>query len=181
MSKYSFLLQSQEPEYFYLLPSLRLAKHGGWWVAESIEQEEASKAQSQATIKAVQLAKKISKSRGISLEKAFDMLQGGTEIAEIDLLEEFTEETLSMLSSTGSVEMVNAKMVTTFIRCRGEAEIDGRWKRVDDWSIEDTKSMGRKTIANALQFISDEQSAETEDVNAVKKEKEEKSKSLSKT
>ena len=150
-------------------------------VAESIEQEEASKAQSQATIKAVQLAKKISKSRGISLEKAFEMLQGGSEMAEIDLLEEFTEETLSMLNSSGSVELVNAKMVTTFIRCRGEAQIDGNWKRVDDWSIEDTKSMGRKVITNALEFISEEQSAETEDVEAVKKEAAEKPKSLSKT
>ena len=181
MSKYSFLLQSEETDYFYLLPSLRLAKHGGWLVAESIEQEEASRAQSQATIKAVQLAKKISKSRGISLEKAFEMLQGGSEMAEIDLLEEFTEETLSMLNSSGSVELVNAKMVTTFIRCRGEAQIDGNWKRVDDWSIEDTKSMGRKVITNALEFISEEQSAETEDVEAVKKEAAEKPKSLSKT
>ena len=43
MSKYSFLLQGQEPEYFELLPTLRLQKYGGWLVAEAIEQEEAGK------------------------------------------------------------------------------------------------------------------------------------------
>ena len=52
MSKYSFLLQSEEPEYFELTPKVRLRQHGGWLVAEGIEQEELSKAQSQATIRA---------------------------------------------------------------------------------------------------------------------------------
>jgi DNA topoisomerase-1 len=73
MSKYSFLLQGQEPEYFELLPSLRLRKYGGWLVAESIEQEETSRAQSQATIRAVQLAKKIAATKGISLEDALKL------------------------------------------------------------------------------------------------------------
>ena len=39
MSKYSFLLQSEEPEFFELSPKLRLRQHGGWLVAEGIEQE----------------------------------------------------------------------------------------------------------------------------------------------
>ena len=39
MSKYSFLLQSEEPEFFALTPKMRLRKHGGWLVAEGIEQE----------------------------------------------------------------------------------------------------------------------------------------------
>jgi hypothetical protein len=76
-----------------------------------------------------------------------------------------------MLSSVGSVEMSNARVVTTFIRCRGEAMIDGEWKPVDDWSIDDTKSMGRKLIAKTMEFINDEQQAEIAEAGLAKKER----------
>jgi hypothetical protein len=171
MSKYSFLLQGEEPEYFELLPTLRLRKYGGWLVAEAIEQEETSRAQSQATIRAVQLAKRIATARDIPLDEAFELLQSGANLSEMELLGEFTEETLGMLSSVGSVEVSNARVVTTFIRCRGEAMIDGEWQRVDDWSVDDTKSMGRKLIAKTMEFIAEEQRAEMEDAAVVKKAK----------
>ena len=58
MSKYSFLLDTKTEEFFELLPNIRMKKYGGWLVAEAIEQEEISKLQSQATIRAVQLAKR---------------------------------------------------------------------------------------------------------------------------
>jgi hypothetical protein len=179
MSKYSFLLQGEEPEYFELLPSLRLRKYGGWLVAESIEQEEASRTQSQATIRAVQLAKKIALAKGIPLEEAFDMLQGGDVISEMDLLGDFTEETLGMLSSVGGVETSNARIVTTFLRCRGEALMDGEWKRTDDWSLDDTKAMGRKLIAATLEFIAEEQQVEIAEAGAAKKAKQTKAKASS--
>ena len=160
MSKYRFVLQGKEPEYFELLPTLRLRKHGGWLVAEAIEQEEASKYQSQATVRAVQLAKRIAKAKDISLTEAFDLLQGGGGLSEMELLEDFAEETLQMLDGPGGVEANNARMATTFIRCRGEAMIDGEWARVDDWSIEDTKEMGRPLIAKVMEFVISEQEAE---------------------
>jgi len=163
MSKYSFVLQGKEPEYFELLPTLRLRKHGGWLVAEAIEQEEASKNQSQATVRAVQLAKRIAKAKDISLTEAFDLLQGGGGLSEMELLEDFAEETLQMLDGSGGVEANNARMATTFIRCRGEAMIDGGWTRVDDWSIEDTKEMGRPLIAKVMEFVISEQEAETKE------------------
>lgn len=159
MSKYSFLLQGKECEYFELLPNLRLRKHDGWLVAESIEQEEISRAQSQATIRAVQLAKRIATAKGIELDEAFGLLQGGTGLSEMELLGDFTEETLSMLNSGTSVEVGNAKLVTAFMRCRGEAFIDDQWQSVDDWSMEDTKGMDLATIARAIEFIMAEQEA----------------------
>jgi len=168
MSKYSFLLQGQEPEYFELLPTLRLQKYGGWLVAEAIEQEAAGKAQSQATIRAVQLAKRIASSKNITLDEAFEVLQSGSGLTEIELLDEFTEETLAMISSGGGVEIGNARMATTFIRCRGEALIDGSWKRVDDWSMDDTKAMGRQLITKTMEFVSEEQQAEVEESMAKK-------------
>lgn len=171
MSKYSFLLQSKEAKYFELTPFIRLQKHGGWLVAEAIEQEEISKAQSQATIRAVQLAKRIASVKDIPLDKAFDLLQGGGGLSEMDLLGDFTEETLSMLNSSTSMEVSNAKLVTTFIRCRGEGLIDGEWQRLDDWSIEDTKSMGKATTALAMEFIFEEQQADGKEGEAKKARK----------
>lgn len=162
MSKYSFLLQTEEAEYFELLPSLRLRKHGSWLVAESIEQEEISRTQSQATIRAVQLAKRIAADREISLEDAFNTLQGGADLSEMELLSEYTEEALDMLSGASSAESGNAKLVTAFLRTRGQGLVDGDWVNLDDWSFEDTKQMDKNTITKAIEFIVSEQSLEEE-------------------
>lgn len=171
MSKYSFLLASEEAEYFELTSTLRLQKHGGWLVAESIEQEEISKAQSQSTIKAVQLAKKIALAKDIPLDEAFEMLQGGGGFSEAELLSEYTEETLSMVTSGGSAELGNAKLITAFVRCRGEGKIGDTWKRLDDWSLEDTKTMTREMQTKMLEFIAEEQDAEVKAAQAKKSRK----------
>lgn len=161
MSKYSFLLQSEEPEYFELLPTLRLKKHGGWLVAESIEQEEISRAQSKATIQAVQLAKRVAKDKGISLEEAFAALQGGGSLTEMDLLSDYTEDALDMLTGGASAEASNARMVTVFMRTRGEGLIGDSWQPLDEWSIQDTKQMSRSLVAKVLEFVVEEQTAES--------------------
>lgn len=160
MSKYSFLLASKEDQYFTLTPSIRLKKRGGWLVAEAIEQEEISKAQSQATIRAVQLAKRIAVAKDIELDEALALLQGGGEISDLELLSDFTEETLQMISNGGSVEAGNARLVTTFIRCRGEGLIDDQWVKLNDWTAEDTEQMTRPIIQKAMEFIISEQASE---------------------
>ena len=78
----------------------------------------------------------------------------------MDLLSDFTEETLSMIGSGGSVEGNNARLVTAFIRCRGEGMIEGAWTALPDWSIEDTTGFTRETIGKALDFIANEQEVE---------------------
>ncbi|MFZ9922279.1 MAG: hypothetical protein ACO3E4_05150 [Candidatus Nanopelagicaceae bacterium] len=170
MSKYSFLLQTKAEDYFELLPEIRMKKYGGWLVAEAIEQEEISKLQSQATIRAVQLAKKIALAKDIPLDEAFGLLQGGGgSITEAELLSEYTEETLSMITSGSSVESTNARMVTAFIRSRGQGMIDGEWQDLADWELEDTKNLPRKAIAKVVEFIAEEQNAETQEAMAAKK------------
>lgn len=163
MSKYSFLLQTEEAEYFELLPTLRLRKHGSWLVAETIEQEEISRAQSQATIRAVQLAKRVAADKEITLEEAFNVLQGGADLTEMELLSEYTEDTLEMLTGGTSAEAGNAKLVTAFIRTRGQGLIDGEWAAISDWTFDDTKQMDKKTITKAIEFIVSEQSQEEEE------------------
>ena len=170
MSKYSFLLQTKAEDYFELLPEIRMKKYGGWLVAEAIEQEEISKLQSQATIRAVQLAKKIATAKDIPLDEAFGLLQGGGgSITEAELLSEYTEETLGMITSGSSVESTNARMVTAFIRSRGQGLIDGEWQDLADWEIEDTKNLPRKAIAKVVEFIAEEQNAETQEAVEAKK------------
>jgi hypothetical protein len=170
MSKYSFLLQTKAEDYFELLPEIRMKKYGGWLVAEAIEQEEISKLQSQATIRAVQLAKRIATAKDIPLDEAFGMLQGGGgSITEAELLSEYTEETLSMITSGSSVESTNARMVTAFIRSRGQGLIDGEWQDLADWELDDTKNLPRKAIAKVVEFIAEEQNAETQEAVAAKK------------
>ena len=169
MSKYSFLVQTKTEGYFELLPEIRLKKYGSWLVAESIEQEEISKLQSQATIRAVQLAKRIATSRNISIDEAFSLLQSGEVISEADLLSEFTEETLAMITSGSSVEATNARMVTAFIRSRGQGLVDSEWQDLSDWEMDDTKTLPRKIIAKVVEFIAEEQSAETQEAIAAKK------------
>jgi hypothetical protein len=170
MSKYSFLLQTKAEDYFELLPEIRMKKYGGWLVAEAIEQEEISKLQSQATIRAVQLAKRIATAKDISLDEAFGLLQGGGgSITEAELLSEYTEETLSMITSGSSVESTNARMVTAFIRSRGQGLIDGEWQDLADWELDDTKNLPRKAIAKVVEFIAEEQNAETQEAVTAKK------------
>jgi len=168
MSKYSFLLASEEVSYFELTPALRMQKHGGWLVAESIEQEEISKAQSQSTIKAVQLAKKIAAAKDIPLDEAFEMLQGGGGFSESELLADYTEEALSMITAGGSAELGNARLITAFMRCRGEGKIGDNWERLTDWSVDDTKGMTRELTTKVLEFIAEEQDAEVKAAQAKK-------------
>jgi hypothetical protein len=161
MSKYSFLVETQAEEYFELLPSIRMKRYGGWLVAEAIEQEEISKLQSQAAIRAVQLAKRIATAKDISLDEAFSLLQGGGgSIIETDLLSEYTEEMLSMITNGSSVESTNARMATAFLRSRGQGLVDGEWKDLCDWELNDTKPLPRRVITKVMEFISAEQEAE---------------------
>jgi len=170
MSKYSFLLETKEEGFFELLPTLRLKKYGGWLVAEAIEQEEISKLQSQSTIRAVQLAKRIATARDISLDEAFALLQSGSSLSEMNLLADFTEDMLGMISNGSSMESSNARMATAFIRSRGQGLIDGEWQDVGDWSSEDTSRLPRKIITKVVEFIASEQDVEVKEaVEAAKK------------
>ena len=118
----------------------------------------------------MQLAKRIASAKGIGLDEAFGLLQGGGgSITEAELLADYTEETLSMITSGSSVESTNARMVTAFIRSRGQGMVDGDWQDLTDWEMEDTKSLPRKYIAKVVEFITAEQNAEAQEAATAKK------------
>jgi hypothetical protein len=60
-------------------------------------------------------------------------------------------------------------MVTAFIRSRGQGLVDGNWQDLDDWELEDTKNLPRKYVAKVVEFITAEQSAETQEAATAKK------------
>jgi len=82
------------------------------------------------------------------------------QVDELESLSDFTEETLSILASGNGAESGNARLVTAFIRSRGEGMIDGTWKKMEDWSAEDTKFLTREIMSKALEFIAEEQTTE---------------------
>jgi hypothetical protein len=47
--------------------------------------------------------------------------------------------------------------------------IDGEWQDLPDWEIEDTKTLPRKAIAKVVEFIAEEQNAETQEAVEAKK------------
>jgi hypothetical protein len=160
MSKYSFLVSAKEPEYFQVNEYIRLMKHGGWSVGEGIEQEEISRAQSKSTLRAVALAHKIAKTKGIDLDAAFDLLQGGGSF-DSDLMGEFGNDLLSMMENDNGTEASNARLITAFMRSRGEGEISGEWKSLTDWSMEDTKVLPRPLTREIFDFINQEREEES--------------------
>lgn len=155
MSKYSFLVASKEPKYFEVNEYLRLKKYGGWLVGESIEREEISRSQSQTTLKVVQLAKKIAKTQNIELDDAFAILQDGGSNSEI--VGDFADEMFALIGSNNGAEAANAKIVTAFIRSRGEGNIQSEWKPLGDWSMDDTKELSLLLTEQILEFINNEQ------------------------
>ena len=95
------------------------------------------------------------------------MLQSGNVLSELELLSDFTEETLGMLTDGASVETSNARIATAFMRCRGEGYISGEWKPLEDWSMDDTKTFTRELTTKLMEFVVSEQ--ETEAKTAAKK------------
>jgi hypothetical protein len=68
-----------------------------------------------------------------------------------------------MITSGSSVESTNARMVTAFVRSRGQGLVDGEWQDLSDWELEDTKALPRRAIAKVVEFISAEQEAEVKE------------------
>lgn len=161
MSKYSFLVASKELEYFSVNETLRMKKHGGWLVGESIEREEISRAQNQNTLKLVQLARKVAVSKNIDLDEAFSLLQNGN-LADNETISDFADEMFALVSNGYGAEVSNAKIITAFMRSRGEGNIEGVWTNLTDWSMEDTKELTKPLVQDILEFINAEQEEESE-------------------
>jgi hypothetical protein len=157
MAKYAFLVHGDEAEYFELNDKIRLRRHNAWLLAERIQQSRMAKRQARQMLSAVQLAKKISNDKDISVEEAFGLLQNQGEADSAMLLADYQDETNQLMDSGLSREEQDSQLITIFMRTRGQAFIRNEWKALGDWADGDTEMLTGDMSEKMLQFIYEEQ------------------------
>lgn len=157
MAKYAFLVHGDEAEYFFLNDKIRLRRHNAWLLAEKIQQSRMAKRQARQMLSAVQLAKKISNDKNITVEEAFGLLQNQGEADSAMLLADYQDETNQLMDSGLSREEQDSQLLTIFMRTRGQALIRSEWKPLTDWTEGDTEVLTGDMSDKLLQFIYEEQ------------------------
>lgn len=158
MSKYAFLIHGDEGQYQQINERLRLRKYGAWLIAEKIQQDRLAKQQARQVLSAVQLAKRIAEKEGMSVEEAFVRLQNQGEADNALMLAEYLDEAREMVEGGLSRNESDAKVITIFMRIRGEGLIKNRWTALGDWGDSDTEMLDDKLKDEIMLFINAEQS-----------------------
>lgn len=157
MSKYAFLIHGDDGEYEQISDTIRLRKHGAWTVGEKIQQDRLAKQQARQVLSAVQLAKRIADKEGISVEEAFALMQSQGEVSNAMMLSEHLDEVRNIVDGGMSQNEADAKIITIFMRTRGEGLVKGKWTGLGDWSEGDTEVLTGDLKDKIMLFINNEQ------------------------
>lgn len=157
MSKYAFLIHGDEGQYEEINDRLRMRKYGAWLIAEKIQQDRLSKQQARQVLSAVQLAKRIADREKISVEEAFARLQNQGESDNALMLADYLDEARDMLEGGLSRNEADAKVISIFMRTRGEGAIKNKWVALGDWGDGDTDLLDEKLKDKIMLFIGNEQ------------------------
>ncbi len=157
MSKYAFLIHGDEGQYEQVNERLRLRKYGAWLIAEKIQQDKLAKQQARQVLSAVQLAKRIADREGVSVEEAFARLQNQGEADNALMLSDYLDEARDMVEGGLSRNEADAKVISIFMRTRGEGFIKSKWVALGDWSDGDTELMDEELKDKVMAFINAEQ------------------------
>jgi hypothetical protein len=157
MSKYSSFFLLSSPEYEKLGDKLRLRKYGSWLAEEAWLREEQSQKRALFTLKAIDLARKIAKDKGIEDAEAFELLQNSGMIDE-ELMGGYAAEATALMESMPSNRAQLEQLVTIFFRNRGEVLQGKKWEATDDWTEEDTKMLPKVIIQQVENFMVNEDS-----------------------
>lgn len=152
MSKYSSFFLLSSPEYEKLGDKLRLRKYGSWLAEEAWLREEQSQKRALFTLKAIDLARKIAKEKGIEDAEAFEMLQGSGMLDE-ELMGGYATEATALMESMPSNRSQLEQLVTVFFRNRGEVLQGKKWEPTDDWTGEDTKMLPKMVLDQVEEFM----------------------------
>jgi hypothetical protein len=152
MSKYSSFFLLSSPEYEKLGDKLRLRKYGSWLAEEAWLREEQSQKRALFTLKAVDLAKKIAREKGISEGEAFEMLQSSA-MFDDEFVGSYANEAAALMESMPSNRSQTEQLVTIFFRNRGEVLQGKKWEPTSDWTDEDTKMLPKLTIELVEAFM----------------------------
>lgn len=168
MSKYAFLIHGDEGQYEQLNDRLRLRKYGAWLIAEKIQQDRLAKQQARQVLSAVQLAKRIADRENMSVEEAFARLQNQGEADNALMLADYLDEARDMVEGGLSRNEADAKVISIFMRTRGEGLIKGKWVALGDWGDGDTELLDEELKDKIMLFINTEQAggSEAEDLDA---------------
>ena len=112
---------------------------------------------SRQMVAGLNLADKIAKTRGITIDEALGALQtlGTPESAPI--MAEFADDLARMMEGERTQEELDAELVTLFMRSRAEAKLaDDAWTRLQDWSEDDTGELPEELFAEVVAFIEQE-------------------------
>jgi len=157
MSKYAFLIHGDEGQYEQINDRLRLRQYGAWLIAEKIQQDRLAKQQARQVLSAVQLAKRIADRENMSVEEAFARLQNQGEADNALMLSDYLDEARDMVEGGLSRNEADAKVISIFMRTRGEGLIKGKWTGLGDWGDGDTELMDEETKDKVMLFINAEQ------------------------
>jgi len=158
MSKYAFLIHGDEGQYEAINERLRLRKYGAWLIAEKIQQDKLAKQQARQVLSAVQLAKRIADREGMSVEEAFARLQNQGEADNALMLADYLDEAREMVEGGLSRNESDAKVISIFMRTRGEGLIKNKWVPLADWNDGDTEMLNEELKDKIMAVISTEQS-----------------------
>ena len=157
MSKYAFLIHGDEGQYEQINDRLRLRQYGAWLIAEKIQQDRLAKQQARQVLSAVQLAKRIADRENMSVEEAFARLQNQGEADNALMLADYLDEARDMVEGGLSRNEADAKVISIFMRTRGEGLIKGKWIGLGDWSDGDTELLDEELKDKVMLFINAEQ------------------------
>lgn len=158
MSKYAEFFLVGKPEYTEITSKLRLRKFGSWLVEEVWAKEKQSSEQAAFSLKTIHLARKIAAAKGMEVEEAFGLLQGG-DSEDSQVFIEFADEVQEVMSAVPSQRANTEELVTLFFKNRGEVSVGKRWERTDDWTVDDTRFLPQE-LMSAVEFFMVQESGE---------------------
>lgn len=161
MAKYSYLLPTKQ---YKNIGPYRLLQLSGLKRGEVVELSQIQRRSARQMVSGLNLANKISKTKGITVEEALDALQNLGTPESAPLMAEFASDLAEMMAQEKTAEELEAELITVFMRSRVEAQLDGEtWTRLQDWSDEDTAELPEHLVREVVTFIEKERGAGTED------------------
>lgn len=161
MSKYSYLLPTKT---YKEIGPYRLLELGSLKRGEVIELSQIQKRTSRQMVAGLNLADKISKTKGISIDAALECLQNIGTPESASIMAEFAGDLAAMMDQELTAEELDAELVSVFMRSRAEAQLEeGCWTRLQDWSTEDTAELPEELFTAIVSFIEHERGMDAEE------------------
>lgn len=152
MSRYSVLFP---PSQFYKIGPFRFPVYKALMPGETKQIEAMSRMEAKTRFASIQLAKKISKDRGITVDEAVEMLSSMQEEENKHLVYEYLEDIEQLNTGSKGETELKAELVTIVMKFRGEVQFeeDEDYVRTSDWSDDDTDKLPPDILNQIFDFV----------------------------